>query len=122
MTDDPSLLSDEEWRARLAPETFKVLRKHGTERPGTSPLNDEKRAGTFVCAGCHQALFPSDTKYESGSGWPSFWAPIDNAVKPSEDKTFGMTRDAVAYSRSDGHLGPVCSDGPQPTGLRYGMR
>ena len=114
--------SDAEWRKLLTADRYAVLRQAGAERPFTSPWLHETRAGVLSCAGCDLPNFFSETRFDSGTGWPSFWAPIENAVKPSEDKTFGMTRDAVAYSRSDGHLGPVCSDGPQPTGLRYGMR
>ena len=98
-----------------------MLREHGTERAGTSPLNNEKRAGTFVCAGCEQDLFASDTKYESGTGWPSFWKPLDGAVGTSEDRAFFMTRTEVHCSRCGGHLGHVFEDGPKPTGLRYCM-
>jgi peptide-methionine (R)-S-oxide reductase len=98
-----------------------VLREHGTERAGTSPLDHEKRAGTFVCAGCELALFSSETKYDSGTGWPSFWAPLDNAIGTSEDNTFFTTRTEVHCRRCGGHLGHVFEDGPQPTGLRYCM-
>lgn len=110
-----------EWRRQLSPEQYHVLREHGTERAGTSPLNSEKRAGTFVCAGCEQDLFASDTKYESGTGWPSFWKPLDGAVGTSEDRAFFMTRTEVHCSRCGGHLGHVFEDGPKPTGLRYCM-
>jgi peptide-methionine (R)-S-oxide reductase len=110
-----------EWRRQLSPEQYHVLREHGTERAGTSPLNNEKRAGTFVCAGCDQDLFASDTKYESGTGWPSFWKPLDGAVGTSEDRAFFMTRTEVHCSRCGGHLGHVFEDGPKPTGLRYCM-
>jgi peptide-methionine (R)-S-oxide reductase len=110
-----------EWRRQLSPEQYHVLREHGTERAGTSPLNNEKRAGTFVCAGCEQDLFASDTKYESGTGWPSFWKPLDGAVGTSEDRAFFMTRTEVHCSRCGGHLGHVFEDGPKPTGLRYCM-
>jgi peptide-methionine (R)-S-oxide reductase len=110
-----------EWRSQLSPEQYHVLREHGTERAGTSPLNNEKRAGIFVCAGCEQDLFASDTKYESGTGWPSFWKPLDGAVGTSEDRAFFMTRTEVHCSRCGGHLGHVFEDGPKPTGLRYCM-
>jgi peptide-methionine (R)-S-oxide reductase len=118
---DPMPRTDEEWRARLDPEQFRVLRQHGTERPGSSPLNHEKRAGTFYCAACHTALFGSDTKYESGSGWPSFTAPLPNAVETTEDRSLGMRRTEVHCARCGGHLGHVFPDGPGPTGLRYCM-
>jgi len=98
-----------------------VLRKHGTERPGTSPLNAEKRKGTFACAGCDLPLFASDTKYESGTGWPSFWQPLPSAVGTTTDTSFLMKRTAVHCRRCDGHLGHVFDDGPKPTGLRYCM-
>jgi peptide-methionine (R)-S-oxide reductase len=98
-----------------------VLRCSGTERPGSSPLNYEKRTGTFLCAGCGQALFDSKTKYESGSGWPSFWAPMDNAVETTVDRSHGMVRTEVTCARCGGHLGHVFPDGPQPTGDRYCM-
>jgi peptide-methionine (R)-S-oxide reductase len=113
--------SDEEWRAELTPEQFRVLRQHGTERAGTSPLNAEKRSGEFLCAACEQALFDSDTKYESGSGWPSFYAPREGAVGTTEDRTLGMRRVEVHCARCGGHLGHVFPDGPQPTGLRFCM-
>lgn len=111
--------SDAEWKAELTPEQYYVLRKHGTERAGSSPLDREKRAGTFHCAGCDLPLFSSDKKYDSGTGWPSFWAPLDNAIGTSEDRSFFMTRTEVHCRRCGGHLGHVFEDGPKPTGLRY---
>ena len=113
--------SDEEWRRLLAPAQYDVLRKHGTERPHTSALNKEKRKGTFACAGCDLPLFASDTKFESGTGWPSFWQPLANAVGTSTDKSFLMSRTEVHCRRCGGHLGHVFEDGPKPTGLRYCM-
>ncbi|MGE0626169.1 MAG: peptide-methionine (R)-S-oxide reductase MsrB [Pseudomonadales bacterium] len=113
--------SDDEWRHCLSPEQFKVLRQHGTERPGSSPLNFEKRTGTFTCAACGQALFSSETKFDSGTGWPSFWAPIDGAIGTSVDRSHFMTRVEVHCSRCGGHLGHVFPDGPAPTGERYCM-
>ena len=113
--------SDEEWRARLTPEQYRVLRKHATERAGTSPLNEEKRAGTFVCAGCGQGLYRSETKFESGTGWPSFWAPMDESVATSRDRSLFTIRTEVHCARCAGHLGHVFPDGPRPTGLRYCM-
>ena len=113
--------SDEEWRAMLTPEQYRVLRKHGTERAGTSPLNAEKRHGTFICAGCERQLFDADTKFESGTGWPSFWAPLDDAVATSTDRSFFATRTEVHCARCGGHLGHVFPDGPKPTGQRYCM-
>jgi peptide-methionine (R)-S-oxide reductase len=117
----PFQLSEEEWRQRLTPAAFQVLRKHGTERAGTSPLNMEKRDGVFHCAGCGQALFAADTKFESGTGWPSFWQPLDGAVGETEDRSFFMVRTEVHCSNCGGHLGHVFPDGPKPTGLRYCM-
>jgi peptide-methionine (R)-S-oxide reductase len=117
----PVSKSPAEWRQQLTPEQYYVLREHGTERAGTSPLNSEKRSGTFVCAGCEQDLFASDTKYESGTGWPSFWQPLEGAVGTTEDRAFFMTRTEVHCSRCGGHLGHVFEDGPKPTGLRYCM-
>lgn len=111
--------SNEEWRESLTPEQFEVLRGHGTERAWTSPLNDEKRAGVYLCAGCGQPVFASATKYESGSGWPSFYQPIAGAVGTSEDRKLFMTRTEVHCSRCGGHLGHVFDDGPPPTGKRY---
>ncbi len=119
MTDEPSLLNDDEWRARLDPDAYRVLRHHGTERAGTSPLNHEKRAGIFACAGCGQALFDAETKYESGSGWPSFWAPLEGAVETNVDRSHMMTRTEVHCARCQGHLGHVFPDGPAPTGARF---
>ena len=113
---------DDEWREKLTAEQYYVLRKHGTEPPGSSPLNKEKRGGTFICAACGQPLFPSDTKYESGTGWPSFWKPIDDqAVATTTDRSLLMTRTEVHCAKCEGHLGHVFPDGPQPTGLRYCM-
>ena len=109
----------EEWRRELTPAQFKVLREHGTEPAGTSALNEEHRSGVFRCGGCGQPLFESSSKFESGSGWPSFFKPIEGAVGTSEDESFGMRRTEVHCMRCGGHLGHVFPDGPQPTGLRY---
>jgi len=114
-------LSDAEWRRRLTPEQYAVLRHQGTERPFTSPLNDEHRAGTFACAGCGLPLFSSKTKFESHTGWPSFWQPLADAVEVQDDTSFGMMRIEVHCRRCGGHLGHVFDDGPRPTGLRYCM-
>lgn len=113
--------SEEEWRKLLSPEQFYVLRQHGTERAGTSPLDKEHRTGTFACAGCDLPLFLSTTKYDSGTGWPSFWAPIEGAIGTSEDRSFFAVRTEVHCRRCGGHLGHVFDDGPPPTGLRYCM-
>ena len=114
-------ISDDEWHKRLSPEAYHVLRKHGTERAGTSPLNREKRKGTFACAGCELPLFSSDAKFESGTGWPSFYQPLPNAVETQTDRSFFMTRTEAHCARCVGHLGHVFEDGPKPTGLRYCM-
>ena len=114
--------SDDEWRTRLTPEQYHVLRKHGTEPPGSSALNHEKRTGTFKCAACGQPLFDSSTKFESGTGWPSFWDPIEeHAVGTTTDRSFFMKRTEVHCAKCGGHLGHVFPDGPAPTGLRYCM-
>jgi peptide-methionine (R)-S-oxide reductase len=113
--------SDAEWRALLTPDQYAVLRQDGTEAPGSSPLLNEHRVGAFSCAGCARDLFSSATKFESHTGWPSFWAPPDGAVDTSEDKSLFMLRTAVQCSRCGGHLGHVFNDGPKPTGLRYCM-
>ena len=120
-TDDqfPVTKTDEEWRAQLTPLQYSVLRRHDTEFAGTSPLNTEHRDGMFVCAGCGQPLFSSETKYESGSGWPSFYDAIEGAVGTSEDRSLGMRRVEFHCSRCGGHLGHVFPDGPEPTGIRY---
>jgi peptide-methionine (R)-S-oxide reductase len=120
-SDHPISKSDEEWRKTLSPEQYRVLREHGTERAGTSPLNAEKRKGVFLCAGCGMPLFDSNTKFESGSGWPSFYAPRGEAVETSVDKTNLMTRTEVHCANCGGHLGHVFPDGPDPTGERYCM-
>jgi peptide-methionine (R)-S-oxide reductase len=113
---------DDEWLEKLSAEQYYVLRKHGTEPPGSSPLNNEKRGGTFKCTACGQPLFASDTKFESGTGWPSFWKPIgDEAVATTTDRSLFMTRTEVHCANCQGHLGHVFPDGPQPTGLRYCM-
>ena len=113
--------TDEEWRQLLSPEQFQVLRKHGTEPPGSSPLNHEKRDGVFRCAGCRQPLFDAETKYESGTGWPSFWRPLEAAVATTTDKSLFMSRTEVHCSACGGHLGHVFPDGPAPTRQRYCM-
>ena len=111
--------TDEEWKKILTPEQYQILRHHGTERPGSCALLHEKRAGTFNCVGCGQPLFKSGPKFESGTGWPSFFAPLPGAVETTTDRTFGMVRTEVHCSRCDGHLGHVFPDGPPPTGQRY---
>ena len=121
MDDELKGKSEEEWRQKLSPDAFHVLREHGTERAGTSPLNHEKGSGVFSCAGCGQPLFLSDAKFESGTGWPSFWKPLEGAVETTVDRTFFMTRTEVHCGRCGGHLGHVFPDGPPPTGLRYCM-
>lgn len=114
--------SDAEWRTQLSPEQYDVLRKHGTERAGTSPLNHEKRRGMFHCAGCGKPLFRSEAKFESGTGWPSFFEPAaPEAVSEHEDRSWFMRRTEVRCADCDGHLGHVFNDGPAPTGLRYCM-
>ena len=114
-------LSDEEWRRRLTPEQYRVLREHGTERAGTSPLDKQYAPGVYHCAGCGQPLFDAGTKFDSGTGWPSFFAPLDEAVETQTDRSFFMVRNEVHCRRCGGHLGHVFEDGPQPTGLRYCM-
>lgn len=120
-TIDYRKLSDMDWRQRLTADQYMILRHHGTERPGSSPLNKEKRKGTFTCAGCDLPLFSSDTKFESGTGWPSFYQPLASAVETRTDRSLFMTRTEVHCSRCLGHLGHVFDDGPPPTGLRYCM-
>jgi peptide-methionine (R)-S-oxide reductase len=119
--DDHVTHTDPEWRKLLSADQYAVLRQEGTERPFTSALLHEERAGTFACAGCDLPLFSSKTKFDSGTGWPSFWQPIDNAVMTKDDRSFGMTRTAVMCRRCAGHIGHVFNDGPRPTGLRYCM-
>jgi len=113
--------TDADWRKQLSSEEFYVLRQHGTERAGSSPLDKEYAAGTYLCRGCDLALFSSKSKFNSGTGWPSFFAPLDNAVETSIDKSFFTTRTEVHCRRCGGHLGHVFDDGPKPTGLRYCM-
>ena len=113
--------TDAEWRALLTPEQYAVLRHEATERPFTSPLLHEARAGTFSCAGCALPLFSSATKFDSGTGWPSFWAPLDGGVSTKTDNSLGVSRVAVMCAQCEGHLGHVFDDGPKPTGLRYCM-
>ena len=111
--------TDAEWRAQLTPQQYEILRKQGTERPGSSPLLKEHRKGIFACAGCDLPLFASETKFESGTGWPSFTKPLPNAVETSSDRSLLMVRTEVHCRRCGGHLGHVFDDGPKPTGLRY---
>ncbi|MCF4995903.1 peptide-methionine (R)-S-oxide reductase MsrB [Pseudomonas syringae] len=113
--------SDSEWRSKLSDEQYAILREEGTERAYTSALNDEHRNGTFACAGCDLPLFSSQTKFDSRTGWPSFWKPLDHAVATRTDRSFGMAREEVHCRRCGGHLGHVFDDGPKPTGLRYCM-
>ncbi|MBE7186361.1 MAG: peptide-methionine (R)-S-oxide reductase MsrB [Methylobacterium mesophilicum] len=115
----PVSYTDEEWRRRLTPEQYAIMRGHGTERPGSCALNYEKREGTFACAGCDQPLFVSNRKFESGTGWPSFNDPVEGAVETTTDRSYGMVRTEVHCSRCGSHLGHVFEDGPPPTGLRY---
>jgi peptide-methionine (R)-S-oxide reductase len=119
--DYPVRKPEAEWRRELTPEQFHVLRQHGTERAGSSPLNAEKRPGLYRCAGCGQPLFDAATKFESGTGWPSFWQPLEGAVGTSTDRSFFMVRTEVHCAGCGGHLGHVFPDGPPPTGLRYCM-
>jgi peptide-methionine (R)-S-oxide reductase len=111
--------TETQWRQQLTPEQFSVLRQHGTERPGSSPLDKEYGRGLYACAGCDLPLFSSATKFDSRTGWPSFWAPLDNAVGTSTDRSLFMVRTEVHCRRCGGHLGHVFDDGPPPTGLRY---
>jgi peptide-methionine (R)-S-oxide reductase len=113
--------TDDEWKKLLTPDQYAILRQSGTEAPFTSPLLHEERPGIFACAGCDQHLYSSKTKFDSGTGWPSFWAPLDGAVNEEQDNSFGMTRTAISCHRCGGHLGHVFNDGPKPTGLRYCM-
>jgi len=117
----PIQKTDAEWQSELSPEAFKVLRKHGTERAGTSPLDKVYDEGTYSCAGCGTPLFLADTKFNSGTGWPSFFLPIDGAVETTVDRTLFMSRTEVHCAKCGGHLGHVFNDGPKPTGLRYCM-
>ena len=116
------VLTDAQWKARLTPAQFDILRREGTEEPFSSPLDHETRAGTYYCAGCDLALYSSKTKYDSGTGWPSFWKPLPNAVSTKKDDSLpGEERNEVHCVRCSGHLGHVFDDGPPPTGLRYCM-
>lgn len=113
--------TDQDWKEELTPAQYRVLRQHGTEPAGSSPLNHEKRAGEFLCAGCGASLYDSTTKYESGSGWPSFYKAKDGAVSTKTDASHGMVRDEAVCANCGGHLGHIFPDGPNPTGLRYCM-
>ena len=115
----PVTFTDAEWRQRLTPEQYQVMRQHGTERPGTCALLHEKRQGTFSCAGCGQPLFTNSRKFESGTGWPSFDEPLEGAVETTTDRSYGMVRTEVHCSRCGSHLGHVFPDGPPPTHNRY---
>lgn len=117
----PIRFTEAQWRERLTPAEFRVLRGHGTERPFSSPLDDEHRRGTFTCAGCNNRLFSSATKFDSGTGWPSFYRPLAGGIGTTVDTSLGMTRTEVHCADCGGHLGHVFRDGPRPTGLRYCM-
>ena len=117
----PYTLTDAEWRKKLTPEQYRILREHGTERAGSCALNTEKRAGTYRCAGCGKPLFKSQAKFESGTGWPSYFNPLEGATETTTDTSYGMTRTEVHCANCGGHLGHVFPDGPPPTGLRYCM-
>lgn len=117
----PVTKSDIDWREVLSPEQYRVLRQHGTERPGSSPLEHDPRVGTFFCAGCGTKLYRSDTKFDSGCGWPSFFEALPGAVETTVDRSLGMTRTEVHCSGCGGHLGHVFNDGPRPTGQRFCM-
>jgi peptide-methionine (R)-S-oxide reductase len=117
----PVAMSEEEWQSKLTAAQYRVLREHGTERAGSSLLDKEYADGIYHCAGCGQPLFASNSKFNSGTGWPSFWTPLDQAVETQTDRSFFMTRTEAHCSRCGGHLGHVFDDGPQPTGLRYCM-
>jgi peptide-methionine (R)-S-oxide reductase len=119
--EDHVVRSDAEWRKLLTAQQYAILRKEGTEAPFTSPLLHEERRGTFACAGCALDLFSSETKFDSGTGWPSFWAPLERAVDSTTDRSFGMTRSEIHCARCGGHLGHVFPDGPKPSGMRYCM-
>ena len=119
MTEFPVTKTDEEWRRLLTPEQYQVLRQHATERPGSCALNTEKRPGKFYCAGCGQELFANTTKFNSGTGWPSFHAPNPGGIGTTVDRSYGMTRTEVHCAQCGGHLGHVFPDGPPPTGQRY---
>jgi peptide-methionine (R)-S-oxide reductase len=118
---DKVVLTDAQWKARLTPDQFDILRREGTEEPFSSPLDHEKRAGTYYCVGCNLALYSSKTKYDSGTGWPSFWAPLPRAVATKIDNSLADERNEVHCRRCAGHLGHVFDDGPPPTGKRYCM-
>jgi peptide-methionine (R)-S-oxide reductase len=118
---DKVVLTDAQWRAKLTPDQFDILRRQGTEVPFSSPLDHETRAGTYFCVGCDLALYSSKTKYDSGTGWPSFWAPLPHAVAQKIDNSLPDQRDEIHCRRCDGHLGHVFDDGPPPTGKRYCM-
>ena len=115
----PVTRTDAEWRQRLTPEQYHIMRQHGTEAPGSCALNYEKRPGTFTCAGCDQPLFVGKTKFESGTGWPSFNDPVPGSTETTQDRSYGMLRTEVHCSRCGSHLGHIFPDGPPPTGLRY---
>ena len=117
----PYTLTDAQWRHKLSPAAYDILRHEGTEEPYSSPLNNEHRAGTFLCLGCGQPNYASHTKFDSGTGWPSFWAPLAGSIRTREDSTLGMTRTEVHCTRCGGHLGHVFDDGPKPTGKRFCM-
>ena len=117
----PVSKSDAEWRRALTPAQYEILRQQGTERPESSPLDHETRRGTYFCAGCQTAKYSSDTKFDSHTGWPSFWQPLPGAIQVASDNSLGMSRDEVHCANCGGHLGHVFNDGPKPTGLRYCM-